>query len=186
MQVVREMDAGGVADCEPVGIGNSDTSVEVRGRVGAAVVPLLQRNLADAVAGQLNFKAQDAARASYCRKIRKEDAALDFNQSARSLDRRRRAFHPWPGAYFDHGGTRIKVGRLSWQGADVSPAPGTVLAAGEALDVATAEGVLKIHELQRPGGRMLPAREFLKGYRLEVGTVLPSVPGEALLRSNPA
>jgi len=186
MRMVREMDAGGVADTERVRIEEMDTAPDVRAKVGEAVVPLLRRNLEAAVSGQLKFEAQDDAKATYCRKIRKEDAALDFYQSAQSLDRRLRAFQPWPGAYFDHGETRIKVGRVSWQAEDVSAEPGTVLADGEILDVATAGGVLRILELQRPGGRMLPVKEFLKGYRIEVGSVLPSVRGESLLRSNPA
>ncbi|HKK19783.1 MAG TPA: methionyl-tRNA formyltransferase, partial [Opitutales bacterium] len=102
------------------------------------------------------------------------------------MDRRLRAFRPWPGGYFDHGSTRIKVGRAAWSPADPAARPGTVLAAGDTLDVATGEGVLQIHELQRPGGKMLPAKEFLKGYPIEIGAVLPSVPGEDLLRSDSA
>lgn len=186
MQVVREMDAGAVADMERVRIEEVDTAPDVRAKVGEAVVPLLRRNLETALSGKLHFTAQDASDASFCRKIRKEDAALDFNLTARSLDCRLRAFHPWPGAYFDHGSTRIKVGRASWLPGTVAGQPGTVLGTGATLDVATTEGVLQIFELQRPGGRMLPVKEFLKGCPIAVGSVLPSVPGEELLRSNPA
>lgn len=183
MQVVREMDAGAVADEEPVCIEDSDTALEVRVKVGAAVVPLLRRNLTQAISGELTFKPQDAAKASFCRKIRKEDAALDFNQSAQSIICRLRGFTPWPGGYFDHGPHRIKVGRAGWlaAAASVKVQPGTVLAAGSTLDVATADGILQIMELQRPGGRMLEVKSFLQGYAITPGTVLPSVPGEPLL-----
>jgi methionyl-tRNA formyltransferase len=175
-----------VADVECIRIEDADAAPDVRAKVGEAVVPLLRRNLEAAVSGQLDFEPQDDAEATFCRKIRKEDAALDFNQDACSLERRLRAFRPWPGGYFDHGDTRIKVGEAGWSSAAAAAArPGTVLAAGETLDVATTEGVLQIHELQRPGGRMLPVKEFLKGYPIKIGTVLPSVPGEDLLRSNP-
>ena len=184
MQVVREMDAGAVADLERIRIEDRDTAIDVRAKVGEAVVPLLRRNLEAAVAGELHFEAQDASKATFCRKIRKEDAALDFNQSADSLDCRVRAFRPWPGAYFDHGGTRIKVGQAAGGGLDETALPGTVLAAGNHLDVATGEGLLRIYELQRPGGRMLPAKEFLKGYPIALGTVLPSQTGQDLLQSN--
>ncbi|PXA05139.1 methionyl-tRNA formyltransferase [Coraliomargarita sinensis] len=186
MEVVREMDAGAVADVERIRIEDVDTAVELRAKVGEGVVPLLWRHLGAAVSGQLEFKAQDASRASYCRKIKKEDAALDFYQTAQTLERRRRAFQPWPGAYFDHGETRIKVGRVNWRAGAVSAEPGTVLAAGSTLDVATAEGILQILELQRPGGRMLPVEAFLKGYRIDVDSILPSVRGEDLLQSNHA
>lgn len=184
MQVVREMDAGSVADCEKVSIENVDTAPDVRSKVGEAVVPLLQRNLKAALCGELDFAEQDHSRATHCRKIKKEDAALDFNQSARSLDCRLRAFTPWPGAYFDHGETRMKVGRASSLPVVAEAQPGTVLAAGDRLDIATFAGVLQIAELQRPGGRMLPVKEFLKGYPIEVGSVLPSVAEEELLDSN--
>ena len=53
--------------------------------------------------------------------------------------------------------------------------------AGEILDVATGMGLLRIHELQRPGGRMLPVSDFLRGYSIEVGEVLLSVPSHSLL-----
>ena len=114
IQVVREMDAGAVADCERVCIEETDTTVELRAKVGEAVVPLLRRSLEPALRGALDFTEQEHAKATFCRKIRREDAALDFNLSARDLDRRLRAFRPWPGGYFGHGNTRIKVGRSSW------------------------------------------------------------------------
>jgi methionyl-tRNA formyltransferase len=181
MQVVKEMDAGAFADCERVRIENTDTSPAVRAKVGQAVVPLLQRNLAASLRGELKFNAQDETQATFCRKISKEDGALDFAQSAAAIDARLRAFTPWPGAYFDHGETRIKVGQCSATGLVVAAPPGTVLAVGETVDVATAEGVLHLHELQRPGGRMLPVPDFLRGYVIEVGEVLPSVKGAPLL-----
>ena len=183
MQVVREMDAGAVADVERVQIEATDAAPEIRVRVADAVVPLLRRKLRDALSGQLRFIPQDDAKASFCRKICKEDAALDFNQSAWALDCRLRAFRPWPGAYFEHAATRIKVGRASGSPGGAASQPGTVLAAGATLDVATADGVLHIQQLQRPGGRMLPVKEFLPGFPIPVGTLLPSVPGEALLQS---
>ncbi len=181
MQVVREMDAGAVADCEAIGIEKFDTAPDVRAKVGEAVVPLLRRNLESALAGQLRWEPQEDRRATFCRKLKKEDAALDFNQTAWELDCRLRAFTPWPGAYFDHGADRIKVGRAVGRAERVAAAPGTVIAAGESLDVACREGVLQMLELQRPGGRMLPVKEFLRGYAIEPGSLLPSVPGASLL-----
>ena len=181
MQIVKEMDAGAVADRERVPIESTDTSPVVRAKVGEAVVPLMQRDLAAALSGQLDFVAQDVSQASFCRKISKEDGALDFDQAAAAIDARLRAFTPWPGGYFDHGETRIKVGRCSIAGSSSCAQPGTVVAVGDTVDVATSAGLLCIHELQRPGGRMLPVSDFLRGYPIHTGEVLPSVPGAALL-----
>ncbi len=183
MQVVKEMDAGAVADCERVCIEGTDTSPLVRAKVGQAVVPLLKRNLVASLRGELSFEPQDVSQATFCRKVFKEDGALDFAQTAAVIDARLRAFTPWPGGYFDHGETRIKVGACKVDTSECSAAPGMVLAVADTVDVATTAGMLRIQELQRPGGRMLPVADFIRGYSIQVGEVLPSVEGESLLET---
>jgi len=148
---------------------------ELRARAGEAVVPLLKRNLSAILAGTLTFEQQDSTQATFTRKLCKEDGAIDFDLSAEEIDRRLRAFVPWPGGYFDHGEKRIKVGQSSVapseQGSD--QLPGTIVSAGSALEVATKKGIISFHELQQPGGRMLPVADFLRGY--------PIAPGERLI-----
>lgn len=175
MEIVREMDAGAVADCELVPIHAVDTGPDLRGRIGEAVVPLLQRNVEPAIRGELSFTPQDAAKATFCRKISKQDGALDFDQPARLMDCRLRAFTPWPGGFFEYAGTTIKVGRCEVLNESVDALPGTVLASADTLDLATEEGVIRFYELQRPGGRLLPAKEFLRGFAIPEGVTLPSV-----------
>ncbi len=181
MEIVREMDAGAVADVEKVRIENSDTGPDVRGKVGEAVVPLLRRNLDVVLSGSLQFEPQDTASATFCRKIRKEDGAIDFNLPARCIYDRLRAFTPWPGGYFDHGDVRIKVGLTTVDPAPVDAAPGTVLSVEPALRVATSDGCVCFHELQRPGGRMLPVADFLRGYPVAVYETFTGVASEPLL-----
>ena len=181
MQVVKEMDAGAVADCERVCIENTDTSPIVRIKIGQAVLALLERNLKASLLGELSLARQNASLATHCRKISKEDGALDFTQTAASINARLRAFTPWPGGYFDHGETRVKVGKCSLVESITSEQPGSVIVAGKTLDVATVAGLLRIHELQRPGGRMLPVPDFLRGYAIQVGEVLLSTPSHSLL-----
>ena len=181
MQVTNEMDAGAVADCEHVCIENGDTGPTVRKKVGQAVLALLERNLKAALLGELTLTPQNASMATHCRKILKEDGALDFTQPATSIEARVRAFTPWPGGYFDHGETRIKVGKCSLADSIASEEPGSIVVAGETLDIATSMGILRIHELQRPGGRMLPVPDFLRGYSIHVGEVLRSVRNHSLL-----
>lgn len=183
MQVVQEMDAGGVADFEVVRIEEQDTGPGLRIKVGEAVVPLLRRNLDAVLSGGLDFVAQDLEKVTYCRKIRKEDGLVDFTLPARAIYDRLRAFTPWPGGAFDHGAERIKAGRSSVD-ADASQvaAPGTVLGTEPVVRVATGEGAICFHELQRPGGRMLPVADFLRGYPIAKGEVLVGGHAEALVR----
>ena len=186
MQVVKEMDAGGVADFEAVRIGEQDTGPELRVKVGEAVVPLLHRNLAAMLTGELQFTPQDINLVTYCRKMHKKDGAVDFTLPAVTIYNRLRAFTPWPGGYFDHGEVRIKVGRTSVDlDAPASAEPGTVLSISPAVRVATAEGVLCCHELQRPGARMLPVADFLCGYTLAAGDRLTGGTAEPLVRKEP-
>ena len=181
MQVVKEMDAGAVADVEVVRIESSDTGPSVRAKVGEAVVPLIERCLEATLTGTLDFKPQDVAAVTHCRKLSKDDGALDFRLPAQSIYDRLRAFTPWPGGYFDHVDTRIKVGEASVDLDAVALLPGTVIAVGDTLSVATAAGAICFHELQRPGGRMLPVPDFVRGYPIAVGEVLPSVSSPPLV-----
>ncbi|MEC7274431.1 MAG: methionyl-tRNA formyltransferase [Verrucomicrobiota bacterium] len=181
MQVVKELDAGPVAECEYVSIESTDTGSTLRAKVGQAVVPLISRNLEASLRDGLEFSPQDADHATFCRKILKKDGALDFYQSAASIDARRRAFTPWPGSFFDHREMRIKIGYSSVAAMHLNRVPGTVLRVGKTLDIATSDGVLCIHELQRPTGRLMPVSDFLRGYEIVVGDVLASVPSVPLL-----
>lgn len=183
MQIDKEMDAGAVADCERICIGQADTSSMVRARIGEAVVSQLERTLVVSLEGCLNLEEQEASKATFCRKITKEDGALDFYQAASVINARLRAFTPWPGGYFEHGDTRIKVGNCSTSPVCDGSVAGSILSVGETLNVATSEGCFQIHELQRPGGRMIPVSEFVKGYPIKVGEVLPSVQSLPLLIS---
>lgn len=183
MRIVPELDAGPVADAEAVDIAPLDTALEVEAKLAAACVPLVARNLDALAAGSLRFVEQDHAAATFCRRLAKTDGALDFVAPARALAARINGLFPWPATSFDFNGQPIKVGL-----ADVAPAQGGGAAPGEVLGadadgllVATASGVLRLRRLQRPGGKMMPAGEFLRGLPIPAGTVLPSVAMSSLM-----
>jgi methionyl-tRNA formyltransferase len=106
---------------------------------------------------------------TYAAKIGKDEARLDFNLSAIELDRKIRAFNPFPGAQANLDGITLKL----WAGEPIAAragaAPGTVLCANavEGIVVACGSGALRLTTLQKPGGKRLPAAEFLKGNALE-------------------
>jgi len=175
MRMAQKMDAGAVAAQVHVPIRNTDTGPVLRERIGHACVPLLQRHLASLGNGSATPTAQDETKATYCRKLHKTDAHVDFALSALELERRVRAFQPWPGVVVTHEAVDLKVGSAAALAELSTATPGTVLRAGEGgVDVAASSGVLRLLSLQRPGGRMLDAGEFLRGYHLEPGTVLKS------------
>jgi len=186
MRVVAALDAGPVADREEVPILPTDTGVVLRGRLGQACVPLLARNLVALGDGSIKTQPQNDARASYTRKLTKADAQLDFAQPAADLERRIRALQPWPGAVVEHKEVALKIGGVTVLTQAATGVPGAIVAVGAAgVDVATGAGILRLLTLQRPGGRMLAAADFLRGYALEVGEQLPGHPLTPLVSPRP-
>jgi methionyl-tRNA formyltransferase len=121
--------------------------------------------------GTLPATPQPREGITYAAKVTKEEAALDFALPAEILARKIRAFNPFPGAFASFGEAPIKI----WN-AEVAPPspvnrPGQVLAADAqaGILVVCGKGVLRLTELQKPGGKRLPASEFLKGFAMEGG-----------------
>ena len=184
MRIVRKLDAGPVADVERVAISAVDTTLEVEAKLASACVPLVARALPRLSNGTLTFVTQDEAAVSHCRKLEKEDGALDFAAPAYVLAARINGLFPWPACSVDFAGQLLKIGSADFLDAPCSTAfPGEVTGSdGDGLLVATGAGVLRLRRLQRPGGRMLPAADFLRGCSVPAGTRLPSRAMSALLK----
>lgn len=180
MRIVKKLDAGPVADVERVPVAALDTALEVEAKLAAACVPLVARALPRLGTGALDCTAQDDRAATYCRKLDKEDGALDFAAPAAVLAARINGLFPWPSCSVEIEGQPVKFGL-----ADAVPGAGpagVVLGADDhGLLVATGEGVLRVRRMQRPGGRMLATGEFLRGCPIPAGTVLPSRPMSPLV-----
>ena len=187
MRIVRELDAGPIADTEGVVIDPLDTAADVEAKLSAACVPLVARALPRLAAGTLLFTEQIHTAATFCRRLEKADGVLDFNAPAAVLAARINGLFPWPTCSIELNGQPIKLGRAEAIAAP-SPAsvPGFVLGAdADGLLIATGSGVLRLRQLQRPGGRMLAASEFLRGFPVVAGAVVASHPMPALLSPTP-
>jgi methionyl-tRNA formyltransferase len=187
MRLVRKLDAGPVADCERVAVGPRDTAADVTAKLSAAAVPLVIRSLRALEVGTLAPREQDESAATYCRRLSKADGVLDFTRPARELAARINGLFPWPGCSVVIGNTLVKLGLADAEGEGVATgAPGTVVGAdADSIRVATGSGVLRLLRLQRPGGRMLPAAEFVRGFAIPAGTVMPSTPMPPLESGQP-
>jgi methionyl-tRNA formyltransferase len=118
--------------------------------------------------GTLSAHPQPAEGVTYAAKIDKAEARLDWSRPAEELDRQARGLSPFPGAWFEHGGERIKV--LMCRAEAGSGDPGTVLDDG--LLVACGTGALRLLTVQRPGRGPLETDVFLRGHALPAGTRL--------------
>ncbi len=175
MRLDAGLDTGPVLAQARLPIRPDDTAQTLHDRLAPLGADLLRRILPEHLAGRITPTPQPAEGATYARKLTKEDGRLDWTRPAAELHRRVRALNPWPGAYtYLPGGTPLLL--KIWT-ASVVPAtagqPGEVLAADAAgLVVRCGTDALRVTELQREGGRRLPAAAFLSGHRIEPGTRL--------------
>ena len=170
MKIIPRMDAGPVLDVEKAPISDQDTSPSLREKLALACCPLIERNLPVLLSGSAHPNDQIETEATYCSKIYKEHGKLDFNKSAIELHRQSRAYFPWPGSYFDLGETRIKVSGPSISDSETQDQPGAVMKADSTgLHIATSKGIITYSHMQRPGGKMLAAEDFFRGFEISVG-----------------
>jgi methionyl-tRNA formyltransferase len=124
-----------------------------------------------AACGGLRAVKQPADGVTYAHKIDKSEAAIAWSQSAAVIERRIRAFDPFPGATARVGAETVKVWRAHAVAGPGTVAPGTVVSLDDqGIGVVCGDGSrLEITELQRAGGKRLPAADFLRGFPLEPG-----------------
>jgi len=166
MRMDKGLDTGAMLTRAALPILDSDTTGSLHDKLaelGAReIVALLPR--LETMAGE----KQDDTLATYAKKIARNDARLDWSRPAEELDRRIRAFNPFPGAHALFAGESIKV----WRARPVMDAgqPGTVLSVSkEGLRVACGSGALDILEVQKPGGKRLAIAAFLTGGSIKPG-----------------
>lgn len=112
--------------------------------------------------GKAKPEVQDESKVTYAEKLSKEEALLDWSLSAAQLERCIRAFNPWPMSYFMMDGQPVKVWKASVIETTMNAAPGTILEADkQGIQIATAQGVLNIQELQPAGKKAMKAQDLL-------------------------
>lgn len=173
MQMDAGLDTGAMIEVGRTPIDPSDTTATLHDKLAAQGARLIVDALSRLErAGALPATAQPNEGVTYAEKIGKHEAALDWRASATTLARRVRAFDPFPGGVATlEDGTALKVWAADVDAASGAGAePGTIVAvSADGVVVACGEGALRLTQLQKPGGKRLPAREFLAGMALQAG-----------------
>ena len=177
MQMDVGLDTGDMLMQSTTPIRDEDNAATLHDRLAEMGAALLVETIHSLVAGELHAYKQDNALATHVAKIRKEDGNIVWNQPARAIWNRIRAFTPWPGA-FTYLPAQPKPLLLKIWGAELVSAGGN---AGEVLSadksgivIGCGEDALRVTILQREGGRRMSAQEFLAGNPLPPGTRLAS------------
>lgn len=165
MQMDEGLDTGPMLLQKSCTVSSQDTSASLYERLALLGAQALLETLTLLKQNALTPIAQPAMGVTYASKLVKSEAALDWTEAAVVLDRKIRAFNPWPVAHSYLGEERIQI----WQARSLpdvksTAIPGTLIAVSpEGVDVATGEGVLRLEVLQCPGGRPLPIVSLLNG-----------------------
>lgn len=165
------MDTGPILARWVVPIAPEDTTASLTAKLAPVAAELLRENLPRWVGGELPPHPQEEGQATYTRLLKKEDGELDFRLPAQELERRVRAFDPWPGAFTWFKGRRLKV-ISARAGEGGGGEAGLVVALGGGAGVATGRGALLLLVVQQEGKRPLPMAEFLRGQRDFLGSRL--------------
>lgn len=169
MQMEEGLDTGPMLAMERVAIEADDSTATLHDKLAALGGKMIVAALRKLQAGTLEAVPQPEAGVTYAAKIAKEEAALDFSLPALELGLKIRAFNPFPGAHGQVGDMAVKIWSADVIEADSREAPGQVLAADaqHGIVVACGSGSLRLTCLQKPGGKSLPAAEFIKGFALD-------------------
>jgi methionyl-tRNA formyltransferase len=175
MQMDAGLDTGAILAMADTPIADTDTAQSLHDRLAplgaAALLPVLEQ----LARGAVDARSQDDTHACYASKLRKDEARIDWQQSAPVIHRKIRAFNPWPVATTTLHGTPLRLWGVGPLG-DAPPAtaaPGTVLGAdARGIRVLTGAGAVTLTHVQIEGSKVLAVADFLNGHALAAGNRL--------------
>lgn len=173
MQMDAGLDTGDMLHTVKCPIAADDTAQSLHDKLARLGAQALLETLPGLAAGSIVPQPQDDSLSNYADKLHKAEARLDWQQPAELLARQVRAFNPWPVSFAplmadaDKSGQNLRVWMAVPLAADTNAAPGEVVAESrDGIDVATGAGLLRIQQLQMPGGKPLSAEQFLNANSL--------------------
>ena len=173
MFIAEGVDTGDILLQEETPVLENETYDHLHDRLAVMGAELLLRALGRMEAGTAVRKAQDDALATHAPRLKKEDGRIDWQGKAQVIARLVRGLSSTPGAYTFVTGKTLKVYMATAEEATVTEEPGTIGPVSDrGLRVAAADGYVYIQDLQLEGKKRMPARDFLRGYRLSEGTRL--------------
>lgn len=171
MRVDEQLDHGPMFAIETTEIGPDERTPALAARLSSLGADALLKVLRDVERGTAVERPQDHERATLAPKIEKSEGEVRFEESAKTIYDRFRAFDPWPGIFVQSGGETIKLTDI--RPADGEGEPRTILSIDDDVVIAARDGAIRILEMQRPGKPRTPAGAIARGLGWSAGTRLP-------------
>ncbi len=167
MHMAEAMDAGDIIMTKKTAIGPGETAGELTDRLGGLGAELLGETVAALEAGTAPRVPQNDRDATYAPPLTKDMAPIDWTKTAREIVCQIRGLDPWPVATADINGVTFKIFKAAATARPAVGKPGALLGAGpDGIEIACADGTVVLTELQAPGGKRMPASDYLRGHPL--------------------
>ena len=164
MYMDEGLDTGDILLQRKIDISPSETGATLHDRLAQIAPEALLESLRLLAAGNAPRIPQDQALATYAPKLNREAGRLNWNESVEAIERKIRAYNPWPGAFTEFSGRNLKIFAASI--VDLRGKPGEILRKDRELVVATSDRALSLTDVQLEGKRRMSAAEFLRGRTL--------------------
>lgn len=175
-KMALKMDTGDIALQIPFPLDGTENAPELTEKVALKSAELIPGFIKALEADSLNFTVQNESKATYCHILKKEDGIIDWHESAISIDRKIRAYQPWPGSFTTIAGKTIAITQASLYTGEAfgHGSCGTVLGVDkrQGIVVATGDGNLALQMLKPQSKNEMDFRSFVNGARNVIGTVL--------------
>ncbi|MBQ3150722.1 MAG: methionyl-tRNA formyltransferase [Clostridia bacterium] len=172
MQMDVGLDTGDMLISESVPISQEDTAETVHDRLSVLGGEVLSKTVDALIKGELQPKKQDDSASNYAPVLTKELSPIDFTQSAQSIHNKIRGLYPWPSASTVINDKRLKI-HSARVAEDTTEKPGTVVSVGDRLTVSCGDGkCIEFLTVQAEGKKAMSAQDYMRGNRIEKGTVL--------------
>jgi methionyl-tRNA formyltransferase len=172
MKMDPGLDTGPILGQSRLPIGSIDTAESLGRKLSLLAAETLTRLLPVYLRGEIVPRPQEDSLATYAPQLRKEDGLLDFQQPAAILERKVRAFHPWPGAYVLWKGQPLRILEAKAMTGEPAAAAGLTVESSRFPAIHTADGLLVLRKVQPAGKRPMAGDEFLRGAKDFPGQVL--------------
>jgi methionyl-tRNA formyltransferase len=163
MKISKGMDEGDIFLIKRVPIENEDTTTTLFSKLAVTSSVILPLVLSDIVKGILSPLPQNNQKATYCRKIEKEDGKINWNKTAEEIKNMIRAYTPWPNVYTELSGKKIKILEAEISKDDLPP--GKIALENNIIKIGTKKGSLIPKKIQLEGKSPMDIKNFLNGYK---------------------
>jgi methionyl-tRNA formyltransferase len=162
--IAEQMDAGDIIFTKKIPIDDNETSGDLFKKLSILSAELLSETICAIEQGTVVRKPQDINEATYAPLLTRDMSPIDWNKSAHLIKCFVRGLSPWPTATMELDGTVLKVFAVDTTGEKTDVPPGSIVSLGQTgIEVACAEGTVIVKEVQAPGGKRMPAADYLRG-----------------------